>query len=92
MQLFKRKPKQPLNDVFLHINAAVEILYTHKRDSRYQPTEHDVQTFARAQKALWEASCTAGYIERCLQQRLRGESEGAKKFTDPAVFDYHYPQ
>lgn len=85
MQLFKRKPKQPLDDALAHIAAAVEILYAYKRDKRYQPTEGDLLMFSAAQKALWEASCTAGYIERCLHQRHRGEPEGSKKFTDAEV-------
>ena len=91
MQLFKRKPKQPLDAALAHVAAAVEILYAYKRDSGYQPTEQDLQTFAQAQKNLWEASCTAGYIEKCLHQRHRGEPEGSKRFTDDEVQRYHYP-
>lgn len=91
MRLFKRKPTQPLDDVLAHIAAAVEILYSYKRDSGYHPTEQDLLMFSAAQKALWEASCTAGYIERSLHQRHRGEPEGSKRFTDDEVQRYHYP-
>ena len=91
MLLFKRKPKQPLDTALAHVAAAVEILYSCKRDSSYQPTEQDLLIFSAVQKALWEASCTAGYIERCLHQRYLGEPEGSKKFTDAEVERYHYP-
>ena len=91
MQLFKRKPKQPLNAALAHVAAAVEILYEHKRDGVYKPAEADLLMFSAVQKALWEASCTAGYIERCLHQRYLGEPEGSKKFTDAEVERYHYP-
>lgn len=92
MRLFKRKPKQPLDAVLVHVGAAVEILYSYKRDSGYKPTEDDLLAFSAAQKALWGAFCTAGYIERCLHQRHRGEPEGSKKFTDAEVEQYHYPR
>ena len=91
MALFKRKPKQPFDAALAHVAAAVEILYCYKRDKSYQPTEQDLLMFIAAQKALWEASVTAGYVAQCLHQRHRGEPEGSKKFSNAEVERYHYP-
>lgn len=91
MFFFRRKSPTPLDEVFRHIGAAVEILYTYKRNKHYHPTEDELKQFTNAREAFWQAQSTAGYIERCLHQRFRGEQEGAKKFTDSEVFDYHYP-
>jgi hypothetical protein len=91
MLFFKRKTPLPLHDVFRHIGEAVEILYIYQRDKRYMPTDDDLRQFSNACEALEQAGVTARYITRCLYQRHEGESEGAKKFTDHEVFDYHYP-
>lgn len=74
------------------VHQAVEIAYRYKRDKFYMPSEGDIKLFESLSKALWESHCTAQYIERCMIQRMRGELEGAKKFTDPEVAAYHYPQ
>ena len=92
MKLFKPKPKLPLEEAINLLHQAVEIAYTYKRDKRYKPTEADLALFEQLREALWQNHATAEYISRCMEQRFRGEPEGAKKFTDPEVFDYHYPK
>ena len=91
MRLFKRKPKPPLQEAIGLIHQAIEIAYKYKRDKYYQPTEDELELFLQLSNKLMEASATASYINRSMQQRFNGEPEGAKKFTDPKIFDYHYP-
>ena len=91
MRLFKRKTKPPIEDALGMVSEAIEVAYRYKRDKGYVPSETELQQFDRLAQYLWEAHTTAQYIARCLYQRSRGEIEGAKKFTDPAVFDYNYP-
>ncbi len=88
---FKKRPKPPLARAISLVHEAVEIAYQYKRDKRYQPTDDDLRMFEGLYEALSHNMATAGYISRCMDQRARGEPEGAKKFTDPEVFDYHYP-
>ena len=88
---FKKKPKPPLEEAISLVHQAVEIAWCYKRDKRYNPSEADLASFDRLAQTLWESHTTAQYIARCMGQRAAGEPEGAKKFTDPKVFDYHYP-
>jgi len=90
--LFKRKPPPPLNEAINLIHEAIEIAYKHQRDKHYMPTEEDIELFKRIEEVLWQSKCTAEYITRCMQQRMNGEPEGAKKWHDKEVFDWHYPQ
>ena len=73
------------------VGDAVEVAYKYLRDKKFKPNESDVKLFEHLEKILWENHATAGYIARCMRQRMNGEPEGSKKFTDPEVFDYHYP-
>ena len=91
MRLFKRKSKPPLEGAIRMVSDAVEVAYKYKRDRRHMPTEEELRLFDQLAKALWSNHATAQYIARNMRQRANGEPEGAKKFTDPAVFDYHYP-
>lgn len=89
---FRKRPKPPLEQAIALVHEAVEIAFKHKRDKSYMPSEGDIKLFESLSEALWENHCTAQYIERCMIQRMRGEPEGSKKFTDPEVAAYHYPQ
>lgn len=89
--LFRRKPRPPIGKAAQMVGEAVEVAFRHKRDKAYMPTEEELRQFDRLAQYLWESHCTAQYISRCLHQRVNGEPEGAKKFTDAEVFDYHYP-
>lgn len=89
--LFKRKQKQPLEQAIALIHEAVEIAYNYKRDRHFKPNESDILLFEQLREAVWANHATADYIARCMRQRMNGEPEGAKKFTDSEVFDYHYP-
>ncbi len=91
MRLFKKKSKPPLEEAIGLVYQAVEIAYKYKRDKRYQPTEADLASFARLEQVLWRHHATAQYIASAMHQRFKGEAEGAKKFSDPELFDYHYP-
>ena len=91
MMLFRRKPKPPLEEAIRTVGDAVEVAYKYLRDRKHMPSEEELRQFDQLAKALWENHCSAQYISRNMHQRSRGEPEGAKKFTDPAVFDYHYP-
>lgn len=90
--LFKRKPKPPISRVVQTVGDAVEAAYGHLRDRNSMPTEEELRQIDALAKMLWESYCTVQYISRNLHQRFRGEPEGAKKFTDAEVFEYHYPQ
>ena len=89
--LFKKKQKQPLEQAIALIHEAIEIAYTYKRDKHYEPNESDIVLFEQLRETLWANHATAEYIARCMNQRMNGGLEGAKKYTDSAVFDYHYP-
>lgn len=91
MKLFRRKPKPPLAEAIQMVGDAVEVAYKYLRDRKHMPSEEELRQLDQLAKALWENHGTAQYISRNMHQRFRGEPEGAKKFTDPAVFDYHYP-
>jgi hypothetical protein len=88
---FKRKPKPPLKVAIQMVDDAVDIAYKYLRDKNHMPTNDELQLLDALAKNLWSQYATAQYIARNMGQRSRGEPEGAKKFTDPAVFDYHYP-
>ena len=89
--LFKRKPKPPIEGAIRIVGEAVEVAYGYLRDRKRIPTEEELRRLDELTKTLWESHCTVQYISRNLHQRFRGEPEGAKKFTDVEVFDYHYP-
>ena len=89
--LFKRKPKPPIGRVVQKVGDAVEVAYSYLRDRGHMPSEAELRQIDQLAQMLWESHCTAQYISRNLHQRFRGEPEGAKKFTDSEVFNYHYP-
>ena len=91
LSFFKRKPLSPLKKALNHIRDAEEIITTHKRDKDYIPSQKDLVLLAQIGDAFYQGYAYASYVHRCLTQRKDGEPEGAKKFTDPEVFDYHYP-
>ena len=91
MLFFKRNPPPPLEKAIALIHEAIEIAYTYKRDKRFKPCESDTLLFEQLRDALWANHATADYIARCMRQRMDGEPEGAKKWHDKEVFDYHYP-
>ena len=92
MRLFQRKPKPPLAEAICAVSNAVEASYQYLRDKKHMPTEEELQLFDQLAETLWQNHSTAQYIARNMHQRFRGEPEGAKKFTDSEVFDYHYPK
>ena len=91
MRLFKPKTKPPLEGAIRMVGDAVEVAYKYLRDRKHMPTEEELKLLDRLVEALWQNHATAQYIARNMHQRFRGEPEGAKKFTDPEAFDYHYP-
>ncbi len=90
---FRRKPKlhASLDEVLEHIAAASKIMTAYKRDKHFIPTSTELERFYEIEQAFWAHNATLGYVVRCMRQRAAGEPEGAKKFSDPEVFDYHYP-
>lgn len=91
LSFFKRKPPSQLIEALNHIKDAEEIITAHKRDKTYIPSQKDLALLARIEENLYHNYAYTSYVHRCLSQRKSGEPEGAKKFTDPEVFDYHYP-
>lgn len=91
MRLFKRRPKPSLEDAIRMVGDAVEIAYKYLRD-RHMPTEDELRLLDGLVAELWSKHATVQYIARNMRQRANGEPEGAKKFTDPKVFDWHYPK
>lgn len=91
MRLFKPKPKPPLEGAIRMVGDAVEVAYKYLRDHKHMPTEEELKLLDGLVAVLWSTHATAQYVARNMHQRFRGEPEGAKKFTDPAVADYHYP-
>ncbi len=73
------------------VGDAVEVAYKYLRDRQHTPSEEELHLLDRLAEALWANHATAQYIARNMRQRAAGEPEGTKKFTDSAVFDYHYP-
>lgn len=88
---FRKKPKPPLEDAIDLVEQAVKIAYAYKRDKKFHPSENDLKLFERFSDLIWRRQATARYISRCMGQRFRGEPEGIRKFTNPDIFDYHYP-
>lgn len=71
---------------------AVEIAYQYLRDRKHRPTEDELRLLDELAEVLWQNHATAQYIARNMHQRAKGQPEGAKKFTDPNAFEYHYPE
>ena len=90
--LFRRKPKPPLAEAILMVGDATEIAYKYLRDRKHIPTEEELRLLNQLAEAMWANHATVQYIARNMGQRFRGEPEGAKKFTDPEAFNYHYPE
>ena len=91
MKLLKRKPPPPLKEAIGLIHEAVEIAYKYQRNKQYMPTEEEIALFEQLRETLWANHATVEYIARCMNQRMNGEPEGAKKWHNKEVFDYHYP-
>ena len=91
MKLFKRKPKPPLEEAVQMVGNAVEVAYQYLRDRKHMPSEEELRLLNKLAEVLWTNHATAQYIARNMRQHFNGEPEGAKKFTDPAIADYHYP-
>jgi hypothetical protein len=89
--LFRRKPKPPLAEAIRMVSEATEAAYKYLRDRGHMPTEDELRLLNQLAETLWTNHATAQYISRNMHQRSRGEPEGAKKFTDEAAADYHYP-
>ena len=90
---FQRKPRQhtPLNEVLHHVAISSEIMMEYVRDKRFISTPAELEQFYEIEQAFWAHNATISYVVRCMRQRAAGKPEGAKKFTDPEVLDYHYP-
>jgi hypothetical protein len=89
--LFKKKPLPPLISALNRIDEISDIVLEHKRNKSYSPTATDIALFKRIEKRLWEVQSTTSYVERCIQQRVDGEPEGATKWHSNDTMDYHYP-
>ncbi|MDG1287376.1 MAG: hypothetical protein P8P30_07390 [Rickettsiales bacterium] len=88
----RRKPrKRDLQGAISLIDCAMEIIWRYQRDKDYMPTQVDLRQFERVASLMQENTGAAHYIHRCLKQRAAGRPEGAKKFTDSDVMDWHYP-
>ena len=91
LNIFRRKPSPPLKEAIRLIAQASEIVMAHKRNKQFMPSKDDLALLQQIEQELDSGHSAASYVYRCMQQRAEGEPEGAKKFTDPAAFDYHYP-
>lgn len=87
----KQKQKQPLIEAMALIDQATEIAYTYLRDTHYQPAATDLALFHMLSEHMWSNHATLEHITHCMDMRFHGQPEGAKKFTDAQVFDYHHP-
>ncbi len=85
----KRKSKKPLKEALDLIHQASEIIMTHKRDNKFIPTNEDIKIFGRIEQEFHTGLTNASYILRCMEQRLAGEAEGVRKYTDPEVGKYY---
>ena len=90
--LFKKKPLSPVGEISHRIDGLSDDLMKLKKEKAYRPSPDDLRELTFITEKLHHAYAVAGYVERCLHQRAQGEPESAKKFTDPDVFNYHYPQ
>jgi len=89
--LWLKKKKYPpsLATALMLIAEANEIVMQHKRNMSFMPKEPDFMLLCRIEEYFHHGHCMAGYVERCLRQRVAGEPEGAAKWHK--AFDYHYP-
>jgi hypothetical protein len=92
VQIFRRKPPLPFKEALQHIHKANDIIAAHVKDKRYMPSKKDLISLDEIIGVLHLSYASANYAHRCLEQRRDGEPEGAKKFNDPEVLDYHYPE
>ncbi len=63
----------PIETALNMIWHALIIAYGYQHNTRYKPTEHELQLFDLFTDELWQSYCTAQHIQRCLQQRLHAE-------------------
>ena len=80
---------EPLELALKKIDEAIEIAYKYKRNKKYIPTVDDLLLFSQLETRLFTSQATLSYIYRCMNQRFKGEAEGAKKFTDPNTSEWH---
>lgn len=92
MWLFKPKPKPPIQQASALLHDVTEIAYRYKRDKSHIPSEEEVAALWALHQQLWETRCTIEYIARNMEARRNGEPEGAAKFRDKEVMDWHYPE
>ncbi len=90
VSLFKRNPS-PLSQALSLAQQANEIVMQHKRNKNFMPSDQDLELLQNIENELNNAVAVTNYVRRNLQQRRNGEPEGAAKFTNPDIFDYHYP-
>ncbi len=91
MLFFRKKPKPPLEQAIAMSCDALEIAYKYNRDRKHIPTEEELKLLDQLRETFLRNYGAAAIIARHMHQRFNGEPEGLKKFTDPNVFDYHYP-
>ena len=90
--LFRRKPPPTLKEALTLINQASRIVLNCRRDKSFIPNKSDLALLQQVEHAFHEAHASSSYVHRCMQQRIEGKPEGAAKFNDKEVFDYHYPK
>lgn len=88
---FKKKSKKPLQQALELIQQANQIVMAYKRDKTFMPTKSEMELIEQIQLYLQTSCGNVGYIERCMYQRLENKPEGAARFNDDEVMEYHYP-
>lgn len=87
---FKRCAKTRLNELQQQIETINKQLLSYKQDSSYMPNTQDIEQFHYIISRLHENHATALYVLRCMKQRHEGKPEGAGKYHNSDIENYHF--
>jgi hypothetical protein len=91
MGLFRTSQKKPLSEAADHLQEAMRIVEQYQRDKQYKPAMEDLKQVKALSESLFLQYSMMNHLNRCLQQRYRGEREGSSRHHEPEVFHWHYP-
>ncbi len=91
MFLLSRKSSKSVTELSKSIDKLTTDLISLKKNKQFQPIQDDLKDLQRVCEQLHHAYSVAGYVSVAMQKRYEGKPEGAARFNNAEVFDYHYP-
>ncbi len=90
MLSFKKKSTLP-TEIISSIDKLTTDLISLKKNKQFQPSQDDLKDLQRVCEQLHHAYGVAGYVSVAMQKRYEGKPEGAARFNNEEVFEYHFP-